>query len=193
MERRRRHGHDRHARVERELPVGDHDLYRADADGSYGIFVSNSARPGAHRALVRGNMADSGYYIGACQRGCNTVLADAHAQYSALGYSGTNSGGQLILKNTEFDHNKTGVQHEQPEQRRRALASGRRVPDGGTARPDPIVLGLRAQLRPRQQQPERPAAGALGPPGTRHRDLRRSQRHVVDNRFENNGAGPCSS
>ena len=32
----------------------------------------------------------------------------AWAQYSALGYSGTNSGGTLVVKNSEFDHNKDG-------------------------------------------------------------------------------------
>jgi hypothetical protein len=52
-------------------------------------------------------MADAAYYIGACQD-CNTLVDDAHAQYSALGYSGTNSGGRLVIKNSEFDNNKTG-------------------------------------------------------------------------------------
>ena len=53
------------------------------------------------------NMSDSSYYIGACAD-CNVTLDDAHAQYSALGYSGTNSGGHLIVQNSEFDNNKTG-------------------------------------------------------------------------------------
>src|SRR6202022_3018836 len=30
------------------------------------------------------------------------------SQYSALGYSGSNSGGQLVIKNSEFDQNKDG-------------------------------------------------------------------------------------
>ena len=71
-------------------------------------------------------MDDSGYYIGACPT-ATSLLDDAHAQYSALGYSGTNSGGHLIIQNSEFDHNKTGLSHQQPEQRRRAVAAGRRV------------------------------------------------------------------
>ena len=33
----------------------------------------------------------------------------ARGQYSALGYSGTNSGGTLLIKNSEFDHNEEGV------------------------------------------------------------------------------------
>ena len=76
--------------------------------GEYGIFVSNTTGPGRIAHTYASNMADSGYYVGACPD-CNTVLADAHAQYNALGYSGTNSGGHLIIKNSEFDHNKTGV------------------------------------------------------------------------------------
>ncbi len=53
-------------------------------------------------------MDDSDYYVGAC-RDCNTVISDAHAQYSALGYSGTNSGGHLRIEKSEWDHNKTGL------------------------------------------------------------------------------------
>jgi len=76
-------------------------------NGSYGIFVSNSRGPGLIVHTYASNMSDSAYYIGACGD-CNAVLNDAHAQYSALGYSGTNSGGHLIIENSEFDQNKTG-------------------------------------------------------------------------------------
>ncbi len=76
--------------------------------GDYGIFVSNSRGPGVVDHSYASNMGDSAYYVGAC-RDCNAVIAHAHAQYSALGYSATNSGGHLILKESEFDHNKTGV------------------------------------------------------------------------------------
>ena len=54
------------------------------------------------------NMNDSSYYIGACPD-CNQVLTHAHAQYSALGYSGTNSGGHLMVEHSEWDHNQTGI------------------------------------------------------------------------------------
>ena len=76
--------------------------------GEYGIFVSNADGPGLIEHTYASSMGDSAYYIGAC-RDCNTVLRDAHAQYSALGYSGTNSGGNLIIENSEFDLNKTGI------------------------------------------------------------------------------------
>ena len=37
------------------------------------------------------------------------TIDHAHGQYSALAYSGTNSGGHLVIENSEFDHNKTGI------------------------------------------------------------------------------------
>jgi hypothetical protein len=74
----------------------------------YGIFASNVTGPGRISYTYASNMADAGYYVGACPD-CNTVIDHAHAQYSALGYSGTNSGGHLVIETSEFDHNKTGL------------------------------------------------------------------------------------
>jgi hypothetical protein len=79
-----------------------------DPRGEYGIFVSNTTGPGMIAHTYASNMADSGYYIGACPD-CNTILDDAHGEFSALGYSGTNSGGNLTIRNSEFDQNTTGV------------------------------------------------------------------------------------
>jgi hypothetical protein len=75
--------------------------------GSYGLFASNSAGPGLFTQTYANNMADSDYYIGACPD-CNTILDHAHAEDSALGYSGTNSGGHLTIQNSEFNNNKSG-------------------------------------------------------------------------------------
>jgi hypothetical protein len=77
-------------------------------EGEYGIFVSNASGPGVIAHTYGSNMADAGYYIGACPD-CNMVLDDAHAEGNALGYSGTNSGGRLTIQNSEFDDNKTGL------------------------------------------------------------------------------------
>jgi hypothetical protein len=75
--------------------------------GSYGIFASNTGGPGLYTQVYANNMADSDFYIGAC-RDCNTILDHAHAESSALGYSGTNSGGHLTIQNSEFNNNKSG-------------------------------------------------------------------------------------
>jgi hypothetical protein len=83
-------------------------FYEKDAPfGSYGIFVSNTEGPGLYTQVYANNMADSDFYIGACPD-CNTILDHAHAEDGALGYSGTNSGGHLIIQNSEFNNNKSG-------------------------------------------------------------------------------------
>lgn len=74
----------------------------------YGIFVSNSRGPGQVDHAYASNMNDSSFYIGACPD-CNGVLNHVHAQNSALGLSSTNAGGHLIIENSEWDHNKTGM------------------------------------------------------------------------------------
>src|SRR5205085_3566409 len=73
----------------------------------YGIFSSNW-NGGTWDQTYASNMNDSGYYIGACQQICNQTVNHAWAEFSALGYSGSNSGGSLIIKNSEFDNNQDG-------------------------------------------------------------------------------------
>jgi hypothetical protein len=73
----------------------------------YGIFASNTFGSGLFTQVYANNMGDAGFYIGACPD-CNTILDHAHAQNNAEGYSGTNSGGHLIVQNSEFDHNRVG-------------------------------------------------------------------------------------
>ncbi len=76
--------------------------------GSYGLFSSNSKGPGIFDQTYASNMNDASYYIGACPD-CNQVIDHAHAEGSALGYSGTNSGGHLVIENSEWDRNNTGI------------------------------------------------------------------------------------
>jgi hypothetical protein len=78
--------------------------------GMYGIFVSN-ADGGAGSSITHAyaaNMGDSAFYVGAC-RDCNTVLDHVHAEHSALGFSGTNAGGRLVLQNSEWNDNLAGI------------------------------------------------------------------------------------
>ena len=53
-------------------------------------------------------ISDAGYYIGACQQRCDQTINLAHAEFNAVGYSGTNSGGQIVIKNSEFNDNQDG-------------------------------------------------------------------------------------
>jgi hypothetical protein len=73
----------------------------------YGIFSSNW-NGGKWIHTYASNFNDSGYYIGACGQACNQTVDDAWAEWNALGYSGSNSGGVLVIKNSQFDHNKDG-------------------------------------------------------------------------------------
>jgi hypothetical protein len=75
----------------------------------YGIYSSNTKGPGqggfAHD--YASNMNDSAFYVGACPD-CNVTLNDVHGEYAPQGYSGTNSGGHVVIENSEFDNNETG-------------------------------------------------------------------------------------
>jgi hypothetical protein len=75
----------------------------------YGIFVSNASGPGLIDHSYASNMADAAYYVGACQQECNTALVRDLGTNSALGYSGTNAGGRLIIRDSVFIGNRTGL------------------------------------------------------------------------------------
>ena len=51
---------------------------------------------------------DSGIYIGACQE-CKAHVDNATIENNAVGYSGSNSGGELIIENSVFAHNSDGI------------------------------------------------------------------------------------
>jgi hypothetical protein len=74
----------------------------------YGIFASNASN-GNLDQLYANNFSDSGLYIGACRRSCNASVSNVWMEYNALGYSGTNSGGHLVIQNSKFNDNKDGV------------------------------------------------------------------------------------
>ena len=74
----------------------------------YGIFSSDSTGPASLNNLYADNFSDSGTYVGACQRVCNVTIDHAWMEDNALGYSGTNSGGRIIIENSMFDNNKEG-------------------------------------------------------------------------------------
>jgi hypothetical protein len=75
----------------------------------YGIFAGNMRGPGLITQSYASNMADGAFYVGACRRVCNTTLAYDTGVNSALGYTGTNSGGRLIITHSVFALNHAGV------------------------------------------------------------------------------------
>ncbi len=76
-------------------------------NGDYGIYTYGS-RVGELDHDYASGSPDSGFYIGQCYP-CDAIITDIHSQYNGLGYSGTNAGGNLIIKNSEWDHNSAGI------------------------------------------------------------------------------------
>jgi hypothetical protein len=97
----------------------------------YGIYASNTYGPGLFTQVYANNMADAAFYIGACPD-CNTILDHAHGQNSAQGYSGTNSGGHLIIQNSEFDNNHTGFSTNSQNNDDQPSPQSGRCPGNGT-------------------------------------------------------------
>jgi hypothetical protein len=81
--------------------------YDTGLTGGYGLFASNTVR-GFLRHVYASGFADSGIYIGACPD-CQALVDDALVERNALGYSGTNSGGHLVVQNSRFRNNTFGV------------------------------------------------------------------------------------
>jgi spore coat protein A, manganese oxidase len=97
-------------------------------NGDYGVYAYDSTSSGSVPATFAHDYAswnaDSGIYIGGC-RDCNAVIVDSKAEKNAIGYSGTNAGGELYLLNSEWDHNASGI-----------------VPNTLTSEPDPPQQGV---------------------------------------------------
>ena len=158
--------------------------------GSYGIFVSNARGPATISHTYASNMDDSDYYVGACSD-CNVVIDDAHAQSSALGYSGTNSGGRITIQNSEFDHNKTGLStnsqnnDDAPSPQDGACPTGVEGPTGTSN-----CWIFRDNLVHDNNDANVPSAGSadLGPPGTGVVISGGRNDIVEGNTFTNNGS-----
>ena len=81
--------------------------YDTGVNAGYGIFTSHETK-GEWNNIYASGFNDSGMYLGACQE-CEAVINHATMEHNALGYSGSNSGGQLIIENGKFDNNTTGL------------------------------------------------------------------------------------
>ncbi len=101
--------------------------------GSYGIYSDNANGPGYLAHDFASNMGDSAFYVGGCPD-CNALLDHIVAVDSALGYSGTNSGGNLIIEHSLFEHNKSGItsnsqdNSDAPSPQSGACPPGRKAP-----------------------------------------------------------------
>lgn len=76
-------------------------------NGDYGIYAYNAVQGQFDHSYASGS-PDSGFYIGQCNP-CNALISDVDSENNALGYSGTNAGGNLVLQNSTWEHNGAGI------------------------------------------------------------------------------------
>ncbi len=76
-------------------------------NGDYGIYSFDSVN-GLFEHSYGGGSPDAGFYIGQCNP-CNAVLDDVLAENNGLGYSGTNSSGNLVIMRSTFRYNRAGI------------------------------------------------------------------------------------
>jgi plastocyanin/uncharacterized membrane protein YhaH (DUF805 family) len=105
-------------------------------NGDYGIYAFDSVW-GRFEHSYAGSSPDSAFYIGQCQP-CHAVIDDVVGANSALGYSGTNAGGDLWIINSEWVGNGSGIapntlDSELLAPQRGAVVAGNWVHDSGVA------------------------------------------------------------
>jgi hypothetical protein len=79
----------------------------ADHIGVYAIYARN-AEQGRFEHCYASGCKDAGYYIGESQP-ARAVITDCIAEYNAMGYSGTNAGGDLVIRDSIWRHNMCGI------------------------------------------------------------------------------------
>ena len=76
-------------------------------NGDYGIYAFASQWGQFDHSYASGS-PDAGFYIGQCFP-CNAEITDSEAAYNGIGYSGTNAGGNLIIKDSVWHDNRIGI------------------------------------------------------------------------------------
>jgi hypothetical protein len=81
--------------------------YDTGLNGGYGIFTGNE-KEGSWEHIYASGFNDSGIYIGACWE-CKAKVSDATIEANAVGYSGSNAGGRLVIEKSTFKNNTAGI------------------------------------------------------------------------------------
>jgi hypothetical protein len=156
----------------------------------YGVFSSNWSG-GTWDQLYASNFNDSGFYIGACRQICDQTVNHAWGEFNALGYSGSNSGGRLLVENSEFDNNEDGFDTnsqngDDPAPQNGACPAGVSPPVKGA---HSCWVFIHNNVHD-NNNPNVPAAGsaAAGPVGTGMSVSGGRNDTIMDNRFANNNA-----
>ena len=120
-------------------------IYRT---GDYGIYAFDSVQGQIEYAHTVGSR-DAGVYIGQCYP-CDALVTDVVASHNGLGYSGTNSGGNLVIINSDWHNNRVGLvpnsgSYELCYPERDTTIIGNRVWDNNQADTPAISTALLAQ------------------------------------------------
>jgi hypothetical protein len=76
-------------------------------NGDYGIYAY-TAQDGQFDHSYAAGQPDSGFYIGQCFP-CNAVIDNVVSEWNGLGYSGANSGGNLVIRDSIWRKNLSGL------------------------------------------------------------------------------------
>lgn len=79
----------------------------AYSNGEYGLYAFDSVFGQFDHSYASGH-PDSGFYIGQCKP-CHALIVNVLAEGNALGYSGTNAGGDLTIRDSTWRHNLAGI------------------------------------------------------------------------------------
>ncbi len=79
----------------------------AERNGDYGVYAFGSVN-GQIDNSYGGGSPDAGFYIGQCYP-CHAVIDNVLSEHNGIGYSGTNSGGDLYIVNSEWRFNRVGI------------------------------------------------------------------------------------
>ena len=79
----------------------------AYSNGDYGIYSYQAVNGQFDHSFAAGQ-PDSGFYIGGCHP-CNALITNVISEDNALGFSGTNAGGDLVISNSLWRNNMGGI------------------------------------------------------------------------------------
>ena len=83
-------------------------------NGDYGIYAFDATDGLIDHSYASGS-PDSGFYIGECYP-CRIVIRDVTSEHNAIGYSGTNSGGDLYVVSSIWRNNRSGRESHRRQQ-----------------------------------------------------------------------------
>jgi hypothetical protein len=166
-------------------------FYNGVADAAaYGLF-SSAWEGGVFAHDYASNFDDAGFYIGACHQLCTQFIRDSQSEYNALGYSGSNSGGTMLIDHNRFDKNEDGFDTnsqngDNPPPQNGACPPGIKPPVKGA----PTCWVLYKNKFDHNNNPNVPKSGsaAQGPVGTGVSISGGRNDTVLDNTFADNGA-----